>query len=72
MDKKEKLKLVIDSLTPEQIEEVCKIASIFSDRIKSLIKETVEALDEKGFNITYIGQAEKGENHGNTPNNDIE
>lgn len=27
-------------------------------------KETVEALDEKGFNITYIGQAEKGENHG--------
>jgi len=50
---------------------VCEIASIFSDRIKSLIKETVEALDEKGFNITYIGQAERGENHGNTPNNDI-
>ena len=39
MDKKEILKLVIDSLTPEQIEEVCKIASIFSDRIKSLIKK---------------------------------
>lgn len=60
MDEKEKLKLVIDSLTPEQIEEVCKIMSIFSDGIKFLIKETVEALDEKGFNITYIGQAEKG------------
>lgn len=59
MDKKEKLKLVIDSLTPEQIEEVCKIASIFSDRIKSLIKETVEALAEKGFEIS-INQVQQG------------
>ncbi len=56
---KEELKTVIDELTPKQIEEVYKIMSIFSDRSKSLIKETVEALAEKGFEIS-INQVQQG------------
>lgn len=56
---KEEFETVIDKLTPKQIEEVYQIISIFFDRSKSLIKETVEALSEKGFEIS-INQVQQG------------